>query len=85
MEIRSACALPRVQQAHRERARLRCPLIIHWTAVAILVISQFTVIPMLTIIAADVQRPKGQSILLDRGAMESNSTTVFEKFAPLNP
>ena len=85
MEIRSVYSVPRMQQEHRGHARPHDALIIHWVAVVILVISQFTVIPMLAIIAADSHRSINHSVRLGAGLAGSNTTTVFKDLPTLSP
>ena len=85
MEIRSVYAMPRTLAEHRGHVRIHDALIIHWVAVVILVISQFTVIPMLAIIAADTHRSISHSVSSDVGPAGSNTTTVFKDLPTLNP
>ena len=84
MEIRSVYAMPRMLAEHRGHVRIHDALIIHWVAVVILVIGQFTVIPMLAIIAADIIGRSATPLLRCRPS-GSNTTTVFKDLSTLNP
>ncbi len=75
METRLVYAMPRVLIEHRGRARLFDALVMHWIAVLILVIGQFTVFPMLAIIAADTH---GQARHAIDGLAISNTTIAFK-------
>ena len=79
MEIRSVYTMPRMRETHRRNVRIRDALVIHWMAVLLLVIGQFTVIPMLAMIAADTHRPVSYSVRSDDGYAGWNTTTVFKE------
>lgn len=85
MEIRSACTMPRTLEEHRWHVRSHDALILHWVAVVILVIGQFTVIPMLAIIAADTHRPMSHAVSSNGGHSGVNTTTAFKGPLTLNP
>jgi hypothetical protein len=85
MEIQSVYTRPRMQEKHRGHVRVHHGLILHWSAVVILVISQFTVIPMLAIIAADTHRPAIHAVSLGDGAAGFNTTTIFKGSPELSP
>lgn len=54
-------------------------------AVVILVIGQFTVIPMLAIIAADTHRVPIHAVSSNDGHSGSNTTTAYKTPTTLNP
>lgn len=85
MEVRSAFTMPRTLEEHRSHVRIHDALILHWVAVVILVISQFTVIPMLAIIAADTHGPVSHTVSLNGGPSTLNTTTAFKGPPTLNP
>lgn len=85
MEIRLAYTMPRMLEEHRGHIRVHDGLILHWSAVVILVISQFTVIPMLAIIAADTHRPVIHTVSSNDGAAGFNTTTIFKGPSELSP
>lgn len=85
MEIRSAYTIPRMPEERRGHIRIHDATIMHWVAVVILVIGQFTVIPMLSIIAADSHRPPIQVISSNDGHSDANTTTAFKTPTTLNP
>jgi len=85
MEIRSVYTMPRMQEKHRRQVRIRDALVIHWVAVVLLVIGQFTVIPMLAMIAADTHRPVSHPVRSGDGPASWNTTTVFKDAPTLNP
>jgi hypothetical protein len=85
MEIRSVYAMPRALAEYRGHVRIHDARIIHWVAVVILVISQFTLIPMLAIITADTHRSVSHSVRSDVGPAGSNITTIFKDLPTLSP
>ena len=85
MEIRAVYAGPRIQQEHRGHSRLHDALVIHWVAVFILVISQFTVIPMIAMITADTHRSVIHTVSSNEGHAGSNTTTAFKGPPELSP
>jgi hypothetical protein len=85
MEIRSVYAGPRIQQEHGGHSRIHDALIIHWVAVFILVISQFTVIPMIAMITTDAHRPVILTVSSNEGPAVFNTTTAFKGPPSLNP
>lgn len=85
MEIRLAHTMPGMLEEHRGHARVHDGLILHWSAVVILVISQFTVLPLLAIIAADTHRPVIYTVSSSDGALGFNTTTVFKETPGLSP
>lgn len=85
MEIRLAHTMPRMLEEHRGHVRIHDGFILHWAAVVILVISQFTVIPMLAIMAADTHRPAIHAVGSNGGAAGFNTTTIFKGTPELSP
>ena len=85
MEVGSVYGAPRIQQEHCGHARIHDALIIHWVAVAILVISQFTIIPLLVILIADTHQASGLSVRSDVALTGTNITIVFKDLPKLLP
>ena len=85
MEIRSVYAGPRIQQEHLGHSRIHDALIIHWVAVFILVISQFTVIPMIAMITADTHRSVILTFSSNDGPAGFITTTAFKGPPELSP
>lgn len=85
MEIRLVYAIPRTPIEHRGHVRIHEALVIHWVAVALLVISQFTVIPMLAILAVDSHKPVSHTVSSNSFHAGSNTTTAFKGTPTLNP
>ena len=77
--------MPRMQEKHRRHVRIRDVLTIHWVAVVLLVIGQFTVIPMLSMITADTLRQVSHPVRSDDGPASLNSTTIFKDAPALTP
>ena len=81
MEIRSVYTMQPRQDRHGRHGR-HAPIyvspITHWLAVALLVVCQFTVIPMVVMMATDTLSTRDHSVHLDGGATTANTTTVFK-------
>ena len=84
MEIRLVYTMPRMQEKHLQCAATDHDPILHGLAVIILVICQFTVIPMVVMIAADVP-PVVVAARSDIGPAKLNTTTVFKGTLALKP
>lgn len=78
MAIRLFYAMLRVLIEHRGRARLFDAPVMHWVAVFILVIGQFTAFPMLAIIAANTHGHARHAVNTVDGLATSNITIAFK-------
>lgn len=75
-------------QINSRRDALNCrlhPMVIHWVAVGLLVISQFTVIPMMAMITADTHRSVVLTVSSNDGPADFNTTTAFKGLPELSP
>ena len=78
MEIRSVYTTQPKQDRHVRPAPIRKSPIAHWLAVALLVVCQFTVIPMVVMMASDTLSTRNHAVILGEGATTANTTTVFK-------
>ena len=85
MELPSVHTMPRMQRKHRGHVRMHHPMVIHWVAVGILVISQFTVIPMMAMITADTHRSVVLTVSSNDDPADFNTTTAFKGPPELSP
>ena len=85
MEVRSIYATSEANRGHRQHGRHVGTSSLHWLAVVALVICQFTIIPMLVMIAADTHLPVDHRTPSELGPSITNMTTIFESIQPPKP
>jgi hypothetical protein len=85
MEIRSVYTTQPKQERHGRNAGSYSAPIAHWLAVFLLVVCQFTVIPMVVMMAADTHSPRNHSVYLGEGSTTANRTTVFKDMPSPTP
>ena len=78
MEIRSVYTTQSKLDRPGRHAPIHKSPIAHWLAVALLVVCQFTVIPMVVMMASDTLSTRNHAVILGEGATTANTTTVFK-------